>query len=74
MRIPYGHYKRLMPVIEEMYMAGVSTGTIAETLGLNTKVLTQRIWESGVKTERDLYVQELAREIAAKHGVAPEAR
>jgi hypothetical protein len=74
MSISYGHYKRLMPVIEEMYMAGVSTGTIAETLGLNTKVLTQRIWESGVKAERDLYVQELAREIAAKHGVAPEAR
>jgi hypothetical protein len=74
MSIPHGHYKRLMPVIEEMYMAGVTTSTIAETLGLNTKVLTQRIWESGVKAERDLYVQDLAREIAAKHGVAPEAR
>lgn len=64
-----GTYNRLEPVIEEMYMAGIRLGVIAEVLGLSERTLQQRSSEWGLPEVREMYRRDLAQKIAEKHGV-----
>lgn len=71
-RREYGLYKRLLPVIEEMYIAGIPNGVIADVLDLDRAALTSRFHEWGLYEVREMHYRDLAKQIAEKHGVEPK--
>lgn len=61
-----GRYKHFAPVIEYLYIRGVRAPRIAELLGLNKQVLTQRLYDWGTTVDRDFREKDLLEEAREK--------